>query len=366
MLEKYNILFLTKTMDIGGTERVVLQLCKNFKDKFGKIVVCSAGGIYEKDLNAMNITHYRIPDFDAKHPINQIITLYKLIKIIKKEKINIIHTHHRYAAFFSKIVGWFINIKNVYTAHNSFNDKKLFTRFSLPKYIISVGDSVKKNLIDVFNISSDNITTIYNGVEYIKPCNDDIEEIMDWKSNKYFIVGNIGRLSQQKGMEIFINCIPIVISKCNDIRFVIIGDGEDRKKLERQIEELNIQKYVRLLGFRSDIYNIINNLDLFVLSSLWEGFPLTPIEVFSQGNTIIATDIPGTREIVKNGFNGILVKNKDYVGIANEIINLYKDRNRLQELKSNAAKTYYENFTEERMIKSYYDYYCNLLKDNGK
>lgn len=94
-LEDQNILFLTRTMELGGTENVVLQLCEIFKPLVNKVVVCSCGGVNEHKLQEMGIKHYIIPDISEKNPRSIVKTIITIKKIVDKENITLVHSHHR-------------------------------------------------------------------------------------------------------------------------------------------------------------------------------------------------------------------------------------------------------------------------------
>ncbi|APF22817.1 glycosyltransferase family 4 protein [Clostridium butyricum] len=357
-MENKNILYFTRTMGIGGTEKVVMQLCRYFNNKFNKIIVCSNGGIHEDELQKLGIKHYKIDDIEDKNPIIIFKTLISLYKIIKNENIDIVHTHHRMAAFYSEILNKLINFKFIHTAHNTFHNKKTLTKFALNNAeIIAVGEKVKENLLELYELDMDQINVIYNGIEKYTGEISVVPEIKKFKDEGYFIVGNIGRLSKQKGMEYYIKAIPESIKKYQKIKFYIIGDGEDKLELIKLAKELRIENNVIFLGYRNDVINIIKQLDLIVLSSLWEGLPLTPIEAFSEGKTIIATDVDGTSEIVKDQYNGLLIVSKDSNEIAMNIIKIIDNKSLKDNLQKNAYKTYSQKFSIDIFNSSYEKYY---------
>ena len=143
-LEKQNILFIVRTMGLGGTENVVLQLCEILLERVNKIVVCSSGGVHEQNLQAMGISHYLIPDVASKNPLDMLKTYQSIKSIIRKEQITIVHSHHRMAAFYAEIASPKGVIK-VANAHNTFQDKKKLTQFAYRNTtIVAVGEMVKK------------------------------------------------------------------------------------------------------------------------------------------------------------------------------------------------------------------------------
>lgn len=365
-LQKQNVLFFTRTMGLGGTENVVLQLCEIFKPLVNSIVVCSCGGVNVGKLNEMGIKHYLIPDIDNKS-ISTIINTCKKIKVIvKKENITIIHTHHRMAAFYVSVLGLYRKCVFIATAHNTFHDKKFLTHFAYKKCnVIACGEMVKKNLVEYYELSENQVTVIHNAV---KPFVGEIIEdpqVKKLHEEGCFVIGNIGRLSEQKGMEYYIKAIPEVIKECPQARFVIAGSGEDESKLKELSEYIGADKYLTFLGYRNDVQNLMSQLDLVVLSSLWEGFPLTPIEAFSVGKTVIGTAVDGTTEIIKDGINGLLVEPKKPDELADKICLLVENKGFRKKLENNALSDYNESFSFEKLSEQYITFYKSIIKQGG-
>lgn len=362
MIDK-NILYFTRTMGLGGTEKVILQLCETMKSQSNKIVVCSCGGVNVRKLNKMGIKHYSIPDIEKKN-IKNIITVLKIVfQIIKKENINIVHTHHRMAAFYTRIIGFFRSFKFIHNAHNTFSNKKWLTKFSLKNAnIIAVGNKVKDNLCDFYGISKSHVVVIHNAIEQLEDSIKPIGLLQKYKNEGYFLVGNVGRLSKQKGIEYFVKAIPIILKEFMKTKFFIIGDGEDKDNIESLISDLHLKENVILLGYRDDIQNVMSQLDLIVLSSLWEGLPLTPIEAFSVRKTIVATAVDGTVEIVDDGVNGVWVEPKESKQIADKIIYIIKNPKKKKELEDNAYRTYIKQFSYEHLKQKYIIYYDKVFE----
>lgn len=348
-------------MKLGGTENVVLQLCEIFKPLVNKIVVCSCGGVNVEKLNQMGIKHIQIDDIERKSLNTVLGTIRTLGKIVKEEKITVIHTHHRMAAFYVSLLRLYKKCFFINTSHNTFTNKKLLTRFAY-KYgnLIACGKMVKKNLVKVFNLPIEQVTVIHNAVKPFEGSTVVDPLIRSLHDAGNVVVGNIGRLSEQKGMEYFINAIPEVVNVHPNTRFVIAGNGEDELKLKELCTELNIDKYITFLGYRNDIQNLMSQLDLIVLSSLWEGLPLTPIEAFSVGRTIVATAVDGTPEVVRDMENGLLVEPRDSAQIADKINWIIEHSEEKNSMENNAARTFKEEFSFEVFSNAVLDYYRSL------
>ena len=360
-LKEQNILFFPRTMGLGGTENVVLQLCEIMKPLVNCIVVCSCGGNNVGILYEMGIKHYEIPDIERKS-IKSIISVSKQLQhIIKKERITIIHTHHRMAAFYVVLLGLSKKLLFLNTCHNTFTNKRLLTRIAYRNTnLIACGEMVKKNLVEYFGLPKNQTTVIHNAVKpfdglvsvepYIEQCHKD----------GCFVVANIGRLSEQKGMKYYIQAIPEVIKEHPEVRFLIIGSGEDERKLKDLVKKLEVEDVVCFMGYRSDIQSLMAQVDLIVLSSLWEGLPLTPIEAFSVQKTVVATAVDGTVEIVENGKNGMLISPRSAPQIADKIIWSVEHPKEIKLMEESAYHLFNEKFSFEVMKHKYINYYESL------
>ena len=360
-LNKQNILMFPRTMGLGGTEGVVLQLCRILQPKVGKIVVCSCGGVNEEKLQELGITHYKIPDIENKSPGTVLKVLTAVSGIIRREKISVVHTHHRMAAFYTRLLRRFHRITTVNTSHNTFTDTRALTRFALSgSNLIACGEMVKKNLVDVYGMEAEQVTVIHNAVEPFQGERHADEELSALQQAGYTLVGNVGRLSEQKGMEYFLHSLTAVKAAYPRVKYIVIGEGEDRAKLEALAGELDIRQDVLFMGYRSDIRNVMAQMDFLVLSSLWEGLPLTPIEAFSMGRTVVGTAVDGTVEVIDHEKNGLLVPARDPAAIAEGVLRLLTDVPLRKQLEENALKTFYEEFSFDIYARRVERFYLDL------
>lgn len=353
------VLHISRTMGQGGAEKVVYQLCKK---EMGYVpIVASSGGFYVDELKKINVKHYIIPDLEQKNLVMMIKTLFTLLKIVNKEKVDIIHSHHRMAAFYSKVISLIIRRKRIYTAHNVFFDKKLLLRFVLKNStIVAVGEGVKNNLVNFYKINSKDIVVIYNSIDPVVTGNQN-QKLKKLNLQDKILIGNIGRLTQQKGIDVFIKAISIVSKNNKNVIGVIIGDGEERENLIKLTKNEGISENICFLGYQSNVLDIIDQLKFVVLSSRWEGLPLTPLEVFSRKKTIIATNISGNNEIIKHGYNGLLFEKDDIQDLVAKILDIQINDKKLHILENNAYLDFNNNYNFEAFIKKYNDIYIKIL-----
>lgn len=352
------VLHISRTMGQGGAEKVVYQICKEAHEE--AMFVASTGGAHVEELEKNGIKHFVIPDIDSKSPIVILRTFLILKKVIKSENIDVVHSHHRMAAFYSRVLNIFNrSFKRVYTAHNVFNNKRGLLRYALKgSKVVAVGNGVKSNLTGFYGIDENRVDVIYNSVERPERIDTPNDQFIRDKKDKIF-VATVGRISEQKGMDVFVSALSSIIKRDRNVYGVIIGDGEDREKLEQQVANLEIQDNIIFLGFRKDIFSLIKAMDFVVLSSRWEGFPLTPIETFSVGKTIIVSDIEGNNEIV-DGTNGLLFEKDNVEELKVRIEELCYDVEKRKNLEKEALKSFSQKYSYEVFIENYQKLYKNL------
>lgn len=357
--EKLRILHISRSMGQGGAQKVVYQLCMDNRN--AKQYVASTGGEYVEELAGAGITCYTIPDIDKKNPFLILKTYFMLSKIVKDKRIDIIHTHHRMAAFYARLIQLSNrSVRHLYTAHNIFYGRKRLMRFALKcAGIVAVGDGVQKNLTEEYKIKPEKITTIHNTIknERAHRINDRLQAFAE-KGN--VLIGNIGRLVAIKGIDVFIQSFANVVKRIPNAIAAIVGDGEQREELETLAQKLGLKEHVVFLGFQKNVLDIINQLDFVVLSSRREGLPLTPIEVMSQGKTIIASNISGNNEVIKDGFNGLLFEKDNISELAVKIVLLIENNVYRKQLEQNAKDLYSRLYDYDAFIQQYIEQYYAL------
>lgn len=355
-LKKQNLLFFTRSMQLGGTENVVLQLCVLFKPLVNNIVVCSSSGVNVKELEKMGIRFYEIPDIENKSVKTMYLVSKKIEYIVKQEKITVIHTHHRMAAFYVSLLGLYRKCIFFNTSHNTFNNKKLLTKFAYKHAnLIACGNAVKTNLEEYFGLKR--VSVVRNSVKQFISRVEPDDMIKRLHEKQHFVVGNVGRISEQKGFKYYIKAASIVLKQHPSVSFLVIGSGEEESLIKDLAIKLGIQDNIVFLGYRNDVQNLMTQLDLVVLSSLWEGFPLTPIEAFSVGKTVVATAVDGTVEIVQNMENGLLVKARSSEEIASAINWMIEHPEEKKKMEENALNSYNNKFTMKVFSEGYISLY---------
>jgi len=166
------------------------------------------------------------------------------------------------------------------------------------------------------------------------------------------VVGNVAALVPHKGHRYLIEAAHLVVQQLPDARFVILGEGELREHLEKQVREHHLEKHVLLPGFRTDVLGCIRSFDLFVMSSVTEGLGTSLLDAMAASRPIVATTAGGIPEIVEDHVNGLLVPPRDAHELAAAIARALKDATLRQRLGAGGFARVNERFTVERMVEA--------------
>jgi glycosyltransferase involved in cell wall biosynthesis len=164
------------------------------------------------------------------------------------------------------------------------------------------------------------------------------------------LVGTVGRLTKQKGIEFLIRAMPMIISRHPSVKLLVAGSGEEESRLKALVEEFKMEGRVEFLGYLDDPISMMKDLDVFVLPSVWEGFPYVLLEAMALQIPIVATDIFGVNEIVKHQRSGILVRPKDPDSIADAVIRLISNKPMSRRMRKAAYNQLLDEFTLDKSI----------------
>lgn len=330
----------------GGSERVMSILISNLNtNKYDvTLVLIKKEGRYLADLPK----NLKIIDLDSQKVR---YSIFKIINIIRGQKPDIVFSTLAYLnlliavirPFFSKKVKFIaretntVSVKNKYQPYPKLFDllyKVFYNNFDL---IVSQAEYMKQDLVENYGIKHFKIKVINNPVDInkIRLLENNEQSIFD--TNKINLLA-VGSMSEQKGFDLLLKAF----AKLDDRYFLtILGEGKKQNEIKDLAIALNIDKRVDFLGFQDNPYAYMKEVDLFVLSSRYEGFPNVVLEANACGTPVVAFDCPGgTGEIIENGINGYLVKCGNIDKLAKTIekaINNNFDKNKIIE---NTEKKY--------------------------
>jgi glycosyltransferase involved in cell wall biosynthesis len=216
---------------------------------------------------------------------------------------------------------------------------------------IAASEAIRQMLV-ADGVPPDRTITVHEGidVEHVvaaPPVN--VHEAF-WLPHHAPVVGNVAALVPHKGQRHLIEAAHLVVRDLPDARFIILGEGELRELLERQVREYHLEKHVLLPGFRTDVLGCIKGFDLFALSSVTEGLGTSLLDAMACARPIVATTAGGIPEVVEHGINGLLVAPRDHAAMAQAIVTLLRDEGLRRRMGEAGFKRVGDRFTVERMV----------------
>ncbi|MDD5031628.1 MAG: glycosyltransferase [Patescibacteria group bacterium] len=360
--KKIKIIHIIPTLDLGGAEKLLVDIVKNLdKEKFESKVVClKRFGFWGMELKREGIPLI-LAGGDKKLGL---FVFLKLVKILKKEKPDIIHTHLFGADIFGRLAGRLAGVKVIVSTEHNLNYQESFLKKILKKStaglatsVIAVSRAVKDYAVKFEGADRNKTEIIYNGVEAKRFLNKNRDY---HNEKKEIVVGSVGRLTKQKGFDGLITALAKTDKK---VKCFIAGDGAERKRLEKLIKKLNLSGRVELAGWQKDVSEFLNSLDIFVLPSRWEGFGIAILEAGLAGLPVIASGVDGIKEIIEDGQDGLLFGKEDVSGLAEKINYLIERPRERERLGLNLQDKVKEKFAIEKIVKEYEDLYLRLLSE---
>lgn len=300
------------------------------------------------------------------------VSLFNLIRIIKKEKIDLVHTHLVHAGILGKIAAKFAGVKHVVsTRHYGFhhNENRFLYKIEdlLTKsasVVIAISNSVRKTLLTKGLHSEEKIVVIPNAID-LKRINFQNINPENNRGSRY-AMGSVGRLDPQKDFITLLDCTRIVANKLPDIRLEIIGDGILQTELVKYIDKMELRKNVTLEGKLPNhvVLKRMCEWDLFVLSSAWEGFGIALLEAMALEKAVVATRVEGVVEVVDDGVTGYLVPPRTPEALAARIIELLADEEKRREMGKRGREKTEQQFSIEKYIAQTKKIYDSLLQEN--
>jgi len=361
------------TRGVGGAEVLVLQLAKNLDKKRFIVSVGYSGWspLISEFRNVGVAIYYLRPN--TKYDISFVMHLTNLIK---RKGIDILQTHGLRLDFLSSVVSKLVKIPVIITRHVAISDhlennlrKKVysfFDRYSLSyaHRVVTVTRAVADDLISNQGIKPSKVSVIYNGVDLNKFGSNfiDIDAIKTELGLKrdYSVVGMVAQLVDFKGYPFFLKAASLVLKNNPKVYFLVVGKGPLQNELKNQAERLGIQNNVVFVGFCKDITKILSIMDIFTLSSLREGLPISMIEAMAAGKPVVATHVGGVPELVRDGVTGFIVLPRDSEALAEKIIELLNNKDKAEKMGTTGRKFVREKFSLERMIQEYESLYLQL------
>lgn len=345
---------------VGGVDVSLRLILENINtDRFESIVIHGNEDtkVDYEDNNQQKITDFKLPLQRNINVFKDINSILKTIKTLKKYQPDIIHAHSAKGGIVGKITGKYLSIPVLHTpqaysylsassklkANTYLLFEKLF-KFSGNKILASSNSEKNRALYDV-GYPKERVLLFNNSILPIKNVNElSIEKT--WPDE---YICSVGRPSYQKNIELMLDALNEIKKQHSSIHLVLMGVGFHSPNLsvvKQKINDLNLSNNITLLDWtnREDIFNIIKHSKLYFSTARYEGLPYSVIESLALGKPIIATDADGNRDLVKDNFNGFIIKNENLTQLSGAVLKLLTNNELCEEFSVNSKQLFLEKF----------------------
>lgn len=351
---KINVLFVILSLEIGGMEQVVADLIRYLDHgRFNPIVAClEVLGPIAAELGKQGITVVQV---GRMTPMLSFVYPDKLMKLMRAYRIDVVHVQsgcwHK-AALAARLCG----IRNViYTEHGRiFPDSravKFLDRLYVPftRHVVTVSENLAEYMSRAVGIPAKKISVVINGidVERFRVARDTSEQTGALR------IGIIARLAPVKDITTLVRAMAIVHQRNPQTLLSIVGDGPERDILESLVNELGLTSVVTFHGFRRDIPAVLEDMDIFTLSSQSEGTSITLLEAMASGKPVVVTEVGGNPAIVEQGVNGFLVPPGEPAMLAKALLQLAENPALRQSMAAANIRKVAERYSIQAMARRY-------------
>lgn len=369
------VLYIIGGGDTGGAKTHVLSLVKELDKHIEVKIISLRPGVFSDEAKEMGI------DIEVIKSGNIFSDIKNVISIARRGGYQIIHSHGAKANLFAVALKYFIKTPIITTIHS---DYKLDYLESVPKmlsfglantialrffdFYVAVSGNFKRMLVSR-RFNSDKIFTVYNGMDFSRPLKSYLRLNFAKKykldiKDEDVLVGILVRLDPVKGLDSFVNAAGEVLKTNPAVKFIIGGEGKERKALESRIKALGISEHVFLPGWIDDPFEFMSCIDINVLSSLSESFPYVILEGTLFRKATVSSDVGGISDLIEDGVTGFLFKPGDYKTLAKHLVLLVNN----PDLRSEMGRGIYEKasiqFSLENMCRTQLEIYKNILDRN--
>jgi glycosyltransferase involved in cell wall biosynthesis len=349
------------SMDVGGAETLVSQMCRLQKEQGHDprvYAVATLGDLGEQ---------MRKEGFDVVPHVGRNLSeasrnFYRIFKELRPE---VVHLHNPTPTIFAAVPARIAGVPSIVSTRHSLvarpRNLVVETKYAVAAlccdWIVGICDATRRNMYEAHNAPTRKIARIYNGALRLRSCEN---EKRPGKTG--FTLLYVGRLVPVKNHTLLLNAFRAALSSMPDLRLWMVGEGSERPKLEALADELGISNQITFWGQQLDVAPFFSAADAFIMSSTSEGLPMSLIQAFSLGVPVIVTDVGGMTEVVHLSKAGFTVSPIDPAEMTEAILRLAGDAEARQQFSRSAAAAFETHFALQAMVDSYMNLYRNTAR----
>ena len=317
-MPKRRVLQLVLSLSPGGTERLVIDICKRLADRIESVICC----LDERGEWADELERQRIPVVAiGRRPGFHISIAWRIAELIRTHAIEVVHCHHYSPYVYGRLATTIAPATLIFTEHGRLSDAPPSAKRRLVNPVLArtggriyaVSENLKAHMIEE-GFPSGRVGVIYNGIDPGEPVTPaariDARARLGIPADA-IVIGSVGRLDPVKNFGQLLRAHAVVTQRHPAARLVLVGDGPERGALAGLAHMLAISHAVQFAGYRADVRSILPAFDAYVNCSIYEGVSLTILEAMAASLPVVASAVGGNPEVVVDGETGLVTSTRD-------------------------------------------------------
>ena len=377
-MKKKKIIFLVTKSNWGGAQKYVCDLITHLsKDKYETILAAGGSGPLFQKARAAGINTLSLDYLERDiNPFKEISVFFKLLSLFLKEKPDVIHINSSKVGGLGALSGLFAGVpKIIFTVHGwPFKEERnslslaaikalsWFTAILSSRTVVL--SETEMRLGRKILIPKKKLVKIHNGIGDLPlkgraEAREYLSKLVGVSLEEKIIVGSVAELHKNKGLDILLSAFAKLAEEHPETILLLLGEGEEREKLEKTIRELGLLERVFLPGHVDEGFLYLSGFDIFVLPSRKEGLPYAIMEAGLSGLPVVAADVGGISEMIEDMKSGILVRPRDYSELKKAILYLLHNEEKRRQFGEALREKIKKDFSLEKMLRETEKLYGN-------
>ncbi len=361
--KKWRVLQVVSSSATSGAERHIVILSRTLQKQGHQVLtVCPQDGWLPKELQSAGV--HTLPV--AMRGAGSLVTFLRLVRLVRRQRIDIIHTHLTRAAYYGLLLGLLTRKPVVSTVHVFTSDPAYRWLSRLGNPLIAVSEAVRCWLIE-HGVPASEVQTVYNATDFVS-LNGSAAQASREVRHEFALppssnlIGVFAKVSPIKGQDLLIESLPQVLRAHPNTYVLFVGstDSAFAERTRRRARQLKVEEHVLFTGLRTDVARLMQAVDIVAMPSRSETFGMAALEAMALGKPVVATRVGGLPELVRDGETGVLVDltTASLLHALNELLTRADLRAHLGE---NARSFSHRYYTPERMVRDIEAVYARAL-----
>jgi glycosyltransferase involved in cell wall biosynthesis len=376
---RVHVVTLIDHLDNGGAEKFALLIAKRLDPHRFESTLCvsrwprpDAPPSAQRAIEQLEQAGVRLLALERRAKID-VWVWARLERFLRRERVQVLHAHKFGSNVWGTIVGRMARVPVVLAHEHTWSyegrpvrrllDRELVARGA--DRFIAVSREDQRRMVEVEHIAPERTLFIPIGLPPLpEPEGHNVRAELGIAPSAP-VIGAVAMMRRQKALDMLLHATAILAREWPDVQLLLIGDGPERHRLERQAQALGLEGTVRFLGFRNDMADVLKALDVGVLSSDFEGTPIAVMEYMDAGLPVVATSVGGVPDLIEHGEHGLLVPPRDPAALAGAIGELLRDQQRARAMGARGRERRHAEFGTDVLMRRFEDLYRELLTERG-